>query len=84
MRRLCSEGKYDSFGKADITEVISSDSIREEILGDVNDQTQNDLVFKEVHNRIRKALLNHYHVIVDATNINIKSRKSNQNGCCIS
>lgn len=68
--------RYDEFGKADVVEIISSDSIREEILGDANDQTQNDLVFKEVHNRIRKALLNHYHVIVDATNINIKSRKS--------
>lgn len=66
-----SSPKYDGWGRADVVEIISSDSIREEILGDVNDQTQNDLVFKEVHNRIRRALLNHYHVIVDATNINI-------------
>lgn len=71
-----SNPKYDGWGRADVAEIISSDSIREEVLGDVNDQTQNDLVFKEVHNRIRKALLNHYHVIIDATNINIKSRKS--------
>lgn len=70
-----SNPKYDEYGRADVAEIISSDSIREEILGDVNDQTQNDLVFKEVHNRIRKALLNHYHIIVDATNITIKSRK---------
>lgn len=70
-----SNPKYDEYGRADVTEIISSDSVREEILGDINDQTQNDLVFKEVHNRIRKALLKHSHVIVDATNINIKSRK---------
>lgn len=70
-----SNPKYDEYGRADVTEIISSDSIREEILGDINDQTQNDLVFKEVHNRIREALLKHSHVIVDATNINIKSRK---------
>ena len=71
-----SRPNYDEYGRAKVVEIISSDSNREEILGDVNDQTQNDLVFKEVHNRIRKALLNHYHVIVDATNINIKSRKT--------
>lgn len=66
----------DEWGKANIAKIISSDSIREELLGDVNDQSQNDLVFKEVHNRIREALSKHYHVIVDATNINIKNRKS--------
>lgn len=70
-----SHSKYDDFGRNDILDVISSDEIRERILNDVNDQTQNELVFKEVHNMIKKSLYDHHHIVVDATNINIKARK---------
>lgn len=66
----------DDFGRSNVVDIISSDAIRGELLGDENDQSKNDLVFKEVHKRIRKSLKGHHHVIVDATNINVKSRKS--------
>lgn len=54
---------------------ISSDDIRQEILGDVNNQTQNEKVFNIVHHKIRESIKNEKTIIVDATNINIKSRK---------
>lgn len=57
------------------TIIVSSDAIREEILGDINDQTQNDKVFTEIHKRIKKYISN-YNVIVDATNVSSKSRKA--------
>ena len=63
----------EGFGE---TRIISSDDIRSEILNDVNDQTQNDLVFKEVHKRIKQAVKDGVNVIIDATNIKIKSRTS--------
>lgn len=67
--------KYDSLGRADIVDVISSDDIREELLGDVFDQSQNDKVFAEIHNRIRMGLTAKHHIIVDACSINIKDRR---------
>lgn len=71
-----SHPKYDEYGRADEVVYISSDEIRSELLGDVNDQSQNDKVFKEVHKRIKQAVKDYKHIIVDATNITIKSRKS--------
>lgn len=55
--------------------IVSSDAIRAEILGSENDQTANDKVFAEVRKRINNNLSKRT-VIVDATNINIKSRRS--------
>lgn len=63
----------EGFGE---TRIVSSDDIRAEILNDVNDQIQNDLVFKEVHKRIKQAVKDGVNVIIDATNIKIKSRTS--------
>lgn len=57
------------------TMIVSSDEIRETVFGDVNDQTHNDEVFKEVRRRINNCI-DKVNVIVDATNINVKSRKS--------
>lgn len=37
--------KYDA-------EIFSSDALREEMFGDVNHQTNNDVLFKELHKRI--------------------------------
>ena len=70
-----SSPKYDSFGRADVVSYISSDDIREEF-GNVNDQSQNERVFKEVHKRIKEATQRYEHIIVDATNLTIKSRRS--------
>lgn len=53
---------------------MSSDNIREELLGDVNDQSQNEKVFKELHLRINKLLNEGKNIIYDATNLNRKRR----------
>ena len=54
--------------------IHSSDAIREEILGDIQDQTQNANVFDELHRRVRHDLSECKSVIYDATNINYKRR----------
>ena len=56
--------------------VISSDDIREKLLGDVNDQTQNARVFAKMYSESRLFLQNGYNVIYDATNLNAKKRKT--------
>ena len=71
-----SSPKYDEYGRADKVVLISSDDIRAEILGDVNDQTQNDKVFSHAHKLIKQAVKDYNHIIVDATNITIKNRRA--------
>ena len=71
-----SSPKYDEYGRADKVVLISSDDIREEILGDVNDQTQNDKVFSHIHKLIKQAVREYNHIIVDATNLTIKNRRA--------
>lgn len=61
-------------GRDDIV-YLSSDEIREEMLGDVNRQDANTDVFVEMGNRTKQALKDGKHVIYDATNINRKKRK---------
>lgn len=56
--------------------IVSSDVIREELTGKVEDQSKNDEVFKLFHDRIRKNLENKHDVIVDATNLTMKSRRA--------
>ena len=68
--------KYDEYGRADKVVLISSDDIRAEILGDVNDQTQNDKVFSHIHKLIKQAVREYNHIIVDATNLTIKNRRA--------
>jgi predicted kinase len=48
---------------------VSSDAIREEITGDVNDMSQNEAVFGLYHHRIKSALLFGDDVVADATNL---------------
>ena len=55
--------------------VVSSDAIREEILGDANRQDANNLVFNEVHKRIMNHLSNGESVCYDATNLSRSRRK---------
>lgn len=55
-------------------EVFSSDSLREEMFGDVNHQADNDTLFKELHKRIRECLTSGESTIYDATNISYKRR----------
>lgn len=56
--------------------IVSSDNIREEICGQVFDQSKNKEVFKIFHKRIRKYLFEGKNVIADATNITMKSRRA--------
>lgn len=53
--------------------IHSSDSIRAE-LGDVNDQSKNELVFNILHKRIKDDLLSGKNVCYDATNLTRKIR----------
>ena len=71
-----SSPKHDEYGRADKVVLISSDDIRAEILGDVNDQTQNDKVFSHIHKLIKQAVRDYNHIIVDATNLTIKNRRA--------
>ena len=54
--------------------IHSSDAIRAEILGDVQDQNNNGKVFEVLHRRVYDDLSNGKSVVYDATNINYKRR----------
>lgn len=56
--------------------IHSSDAIREELTGNVNEQKLNSKVFEVLHNRVKEDLRNAKHVVYDATNINSKRRKA--------
>lgn len=56
--------------------IHSSDAIREELSGNVNNQDINSLVFQVLHKRVKEDLSNNINVIYDATNINWKKRKA--------
>lgn len=53
---------------------ISSDKLREELLGDVNNQSNNSLIFNEMTKRTIMALRINKSVYFDATNLNRKKR----------
>lgn len=55
-------------------EIVSSDSIREELTGDLTSQHYNSLVFSEFHRRIDLKLSIGERVVVDATNLRKKDR----------
>lgn len=54
--------------------IFSSDDLREELYGDVNDQSHNHELFNELHRRIKSCLKNGHNAIYDATNIKSKLR----------
>ena len=54
--------------------ILSSDAIREE-LGDINSQENNTKVFEILRTKMVDLLRKGQNVIIDATNLNIKSRK---------
>lgn len=54
----------------------SSDDLREELFRDANNQDMNDVVFKELTNRVLRDLKNGRNVVYDATNISFKKRKA--------
>lgn len=56
--------------------VLSTDNLRKEICGSVEDQSMNGIVFQKFHNLIRSNLKNGMDVFAEATNITMKSRRS--------
>ncbi len=54
--------------------VFSSDALREELFGNVNDQSHNQELFVELHKRIKECLRAGHSAIYDATNISYKKR----------
>jgi len=54
--------------------IISSDALREELLGDIEDQSENGKIFNILHQRIVNTLKSGQSVIIDATNIKRKNR----------
>ena len=56
-------------------EIVSSDNIRAELLGDFRNQSNQDEVWAEVHRRVRLRLQFGQRVVVDATNLRFKDRK---------
>ena len=54
--------------------IFSSDALREEMFGNINDQEHNQEVFVELYKRIKDCLRNGESAIMDATNINYKRR----------
>ena len=54
--------------------IISSDALRAELFGDENEQSRNNELFNELHNRIREALKEGKRVCYDATNLSSKRR----------
>jgi predicted kinase len=56
--------------------IYSSDSLREELFGDINECDKNKELFEELHKRVKNDLLNNQNVIYDATNVSYKRRKA--------
>lgn len=54
--------------------IFSSDDLREELFGDVNNQEYNQEVFVELHRRIKECLRGDKSAIMDSTNISYKRR----------
>lgn len=56
-------------------EVVSSDQIRAELLGDFRIQSNQEDIWAEVHRRVRQKLAFGQRVVVDATNLRFRDRK---------
>ncbi|MDW8516915.1 ATP-binding protein [Priestia flexa] len=54
---------------------LSSDNIRQELTGDVNNQDENSRIFEVMNERATELLKSGQHVIYDATNVHRKRRK---------
>ena len=60
----------------DSTIILSSDELIKELFCDENCQENNGLVFKTLYKREKEYLQNVKNVVIDATNINLKERRS--------
>lgn len=55
-------------------QICSSDELRKELLGDIQDQKHNELIFSTLHARIKDGLKEGKNIIFDATNLSRKKR----------
>ena len=55
--------------------IVCPDDIRQEILGDVNDQSKNNEIFNVVYARINRYLKEYKNVVYDGTNCRLYHRK---------
>lgn len=58
-----------------VDQIISSDTIREELTGDMTNQGRNGDVFKALHERTFKAIASGQRTLVDATNLKPVNRR---------
>lgn len=65
----------DTIAKEYNMEVFSSDSLRAELFGDVNEQSRNEELFTELHKHVKDCLRSGKNTIYDACNCNYKKRK---------
>lgn len=56
--------------------IFSSDELRKEMFGDVNNQSNNQKLFQELHKRIKDCLKSGNSAIYDATNLSSKRRRA--------
>jgi predicted kinase len=56
-------------------QLIETDSIRQELTGNAEDQTQNGRVFDVAKQRVDNALSQEKNTIIDATSLSVKDRK---------
>lgn len=66
--------KAQEFAEEYDATIFSSDTLREEMFGNVNNQDNNQEVFAELHKRTKDCLRSGKSAIYDATNINYKRR----------
>ena len=55
--------------------IFSSDEYREKLLGNANDQSNNEAIFKALYSDMETACKNHEDIIYDATNVTLKARR---------
>lgn len=72
---LPGSGKSVYAGKLPDAVIHSSDAIREEVLGNISDQSNQELVFQTLHERVLRDLRAGKNVVYDATNINFRRRQ---------
>lgn len=74
---LPASGKSEYAKKLSLTynaKIHSSDELRQELLGNISNQSQNELIFNELNKRIKSDLKQGKSVIADSCNINYKKR----------
>jgi len=72
----CGKSTWLKKHKPDTHIVVCPDKIREELTGDISDQSINIEAWKEAYSRIIDALNSGFNVILDSTNLDVLHRKN--------